>query len=507
MLIRVCNRPRLRCLVVVALVAMFAGGDLALADFEPPPPPKPHRRKAGESFPPLPLPVTPLRRTEKKRPPEPPALIGKVQYGKRIWKTTKDGRRYSYFDWQGDTTDAHNLVKQANSLLNIQYRWVYTKFSDFSYTPAELPILYITGHQPFELTDKQAQKLRWYIRDGGMLMMSPCCGANAFKNAAYREMKKVFPKRPLKTIAPDHPLYACFYKIEKVRARDTGEPYKPIDPPVKGISLGCRLGVVMFDYDVCCGWAGHEHKTGKRVQPIDARKLGVNLITYFLANYQLGKQQSVQKVYFQEGEKTREEIAFPQIVHGGDWEPSPSAAMNLLKFLGKHSTMAVQFKRVPIELGNPKQTFDHPFLYMTGHEDFAFEDTEVRVLRSYLANGGVLLADACCGREAFDTAFRRELKRVLPKSELKPLPLKHPVYSSLVTINKVRYTDWVREKQPDLDTPALEGVTNGGVLCVIYSKYGLGSQWDGLHRPYARAYSPQDAVRLGANIITYAMTH
>jgi hypothetical protein len=502
----VLGRRGFQITVVALLAACFTGADLALADFEPPPPPKPHRRKAGESFPPLPLPVTPLRRTEKKRPPEPPALIGKVQYGKRIWKTSQDGRRYSYFDWQGDTTDAHNLVQQANTLLNIQYRWVYTKLNDFSYTPAELPILYITGHQPFELSDEQAQKLRWYIRDGGLLLLSPCCGANAFKNAAYQQLKKVFPQRPLRDVPPDHPLYSCFYKIKQVRARDTGKPYKVVDPPVRAISLGCRLGVVMFDSDVCCGWAGHEHATGKRVHPIDARKLGVNLITYFLANYQLGKQQSVEKVYFQKGEKTREEFAFPQIVHGGDWEPSPSAAMNLLKFLGKNTTMEVQFKRVPVDL-RKTQAFDHAFLYMTGHEDFTFEDTEIRVLRSYLANGGVLLADACCGRESFDRAFRRELKRVLPKSELKELPLKHPVYSSLVTINTVSYTDWVREKEPKLNTPTLEGVTNGGVLCVIYSKYGLGSQWDGLNRPYARAYSPKDALRLGANIITYSMTH
>jgi len=492
---------------VLAAVALVGVVEVARADFEPPPPPKPHRRKAGESFPPLPLPVTPLRRTEKKRPPEPPALIGKVQYGKRIWKTTKDGRRYSYYDWQGDTTDAYNLVKEANRLLNIRYRWVYTNLSTFSYSPAELPILYITGHQPFALTDKQLEQMRMYLNDGGMLIMSPCCGANEFRQAAYEQMKRLYPQRPLRTLPLDHPIYSCFYKIASVKARTTGKPYKPIDPPVRGITLGCRLAVVLFDYDVCCGWAGHEHPTGSRIFVADARKLGVNLITYFLANYQLGKQQGVQKVYFQGGEKTREEFIFPQIVHTGDWEPSPSAAMNLLKFLGKHSTMEVQFKRVPVDLRKVREAFRYPFLYMTGHEDFRFDDNEVRVLRGYLASGGVLLADACCGRGAFDAAFRREIKKVLPKNELKKLSLNHPIYSSLTPVRKVTYTDWVREEQPKLNTPALEAVTSGGVICVVYSKYGLGSQWDGLRRPYAKSYSPKDALRLGANIITYAMTH
>jgi hypothetical protein len=339
-----------------------------------------------------------------------------------------------------------------------------------------------------------------------MLVMSPCCGANAFKKAAYSEMKKLFPHRPLRRIPPDHPLYSCFYKIKKVAVRHTGEKYKQVDPPVRGITLGCRLAVILYECDVCCGWSGHEHPTGHRMQPGDARKLGVNMITYFLANYQLGKQQSVQKVYYQKNDKTREEFIFPQIVHTGDWDPSPSAAMNLLKFLGKHSTMEVQFKRKAIDLAK-LEAFEYPFLYMTGHEDFELTDDEVRVLRSYLAGGGVLLADACCGRGAFDKAFRREIARVLPRSKLEKLPLTHPIYSSLVPVKKVTYTSWVRERQPDLKTPTLEGIKSGGVLCVIYSKYGLGSQWDGLKRPYAMSYSHQDAVRLGANIVTYSMTH
>lgn len=50
-------------------------------DCGPPPMAKPQFRTGGESFPPLPLPATPLRRSEKKRPPSPPALVGKMAMG------------------------------------------------------------------------------------------------------------------------------------------------------------------------------------------------------------------------------------------------------------------------------------------------------------------------------------------------------------------------------------------------------------------------------------------
>ena len=55
----------------------------------------PQRRKGGESVPPLPLPATLLRRTEKKRPPSPPALVGKLEYGNICWGTDDNGRKYS----------------------------------------------------------------------------------------------------------------------------------------------------------------------------------------------------------------------------------------------------------------------------------------------------------------------------------------------------------------------------------------------------------------------------
>ena len=36
---------------------------------------------AAEALPPLPLPATPLRRTERKKPPQPDCLVGKVIWG------------------------------------------------------------------------------------------------------------------------------------------------------------------------------------------------------------------------------------------------------------------------------------------------------------------------------------------------------------------------------------------------------------------------------------------
>ena len=49
----------------------------------------PAQQASAEGLPPLPLPVVQLRRTEKKNPPRPPVLIGKMATDERIdWATS-----------------------------------------------------------------------------------------------------------------------------------------------------------------------------------------------------------------------------------------------------------------------------------------------------------------------------------------------------------------------------------------------------------------------------------
>jgi hypothetical protein len=119
----------------------------------------------------------------------------------------------------------------------------------------------------------------------------------------------------------------------------------------------------------------------------------------------------------------------------------------------------------------------------------------------------VLVANSCCGRKAFDDAFRREIARVLPDQKLGRIPLEHPVYRSVYPIQKVDYTPLALHDHPGLDTPALEGISIENQLRVVYSPYGFVNGWSGAPNPYAREYSGNDALRLGINILVYAMTH
>src|SRR5262249_18489801 len=92
----------------LARAAEPAGAKRQLAPGGPPPRKSPQRQPAAESMPPLPLPATPLRRSEPKAEPKAPMMVAKLEYG-----TTQD--------WNTDPGDVDNLMRHCQSALGLWY--------------------------------------------------------------------------------------------------------------------------------------------------------------------------------------------------------------------------------------------------------------------------------------------------------------------------------------------------------------------------------------------------
>ncbi|MBN2024421.1 MAG: DUF4159 domain-containing protein, partial [Pirellulales bacterium] len=369
-------------------------------DCGPPPKAAPQHRKGAEGFPPLPLPVTPMRRTEKKRPPAPPALVGKMSMGPIRW-VTREGQRVKYRDWMTDPADVNTLLDWTNQKLGIHYRSIEADFAHFSFDPRELPAILLAGHNAFSLDDNVRGQLARYVMDGGLVLGDACCGWNDFAESFRREMELIFPGRPLRKMLPDEPVFSSYYKLgDLTYKKGDGTEYTEA-PCLESIDFGCRSGVIFSPRDMTCGWDGHEHPRGTRIVIDQARQIGANLITYLLGTYQLGRFLSSTKVYHEATAPSRDDFVFAQLKHEGDWDPDPSAVHNLLRFARDNSTLEVKFRREDVRLTDPGAV-TYPLLYMTGHREFHWSEDEVARLRSFLTAGGLLLADACCGRMNFD---------------------------------------------------------------------------------------------------------
>jgi hypothetical protein len=177
-----------------------------------------------------------------------------------------------------------------------------------------------------------------------------------------------------------------------------------------------------------------------------------------------------------------------------------------LQELRKSTSLRVSLKRVPVQPGHDDLS-SFTFLYLSGLDDFHWDAGAVAALKQFLDGGGTLLINNGLGLHTFDAAVRRELRKLLPGASLTSLSLTHPVFNSVFKLTDAAYTPAAAAARPGLTQPYLEGISLHGDLKVIYSPIDLETGWQGLNPPLARAYQPEGALKLGVNIIMYAMTH
>jgi len=193
-------------------------------------------------------------------------------------------------------------------------------------------------------------------------------------------------------------------------------------------------------------------------------------------------------------------IARVKYAGGGDWYNDPSAEVNLLNFVRQRTGMEVDPRYEFVDL-NDEKLFTYPFLFLTGHGNIAFSENEVRRLRTYLENGGFLYADDDYG---MDKAFRREMKKIFPGQDLAELPFDYGMYHILFEFSGGPPKTHEHNGKP----PQGFGLFHNGRLVVYYTFESNPS--DGWADPDVHKdpeEKRQEALRFGADVVVWAMTH
>ncbi|MBU0638932.1 MAG: DUF4159 domain-containing protein [Planctomycetes bacterium] len=398
-------------------------------------------------------------------------------------------------EWNPDRHDVEHLVAFIGDKLGEPVTWQVVEFEAPLEEWLAAPILYLHGHQFPRWTPEQRAKLRAYIEAGGLLLAEACCGRQAFVAGFNKFVAETFPEVPLRELSGEHPVYHSFYDLEP--------------SGLTGLDLGCRTSVIFSPRDLSCLW---EQADLPRLSE-EAFKLGTNIAAYASGRQPLRDRLDVITIPQLEaaadpGPPPGDAFRMAQIIHNGDWRPDPLALVHFAEFLHDELGLDVVTRYRQIRLTDPDLS-SCPILYMVGHYDFQLSEAERDALAAHLRRGGFLLAEACCGRVAFDQAFRRILRETFPDQTLEPLPVDHAVFQGKpgFDMQSVRYKEPVLRSEPDLNTPRLWGLTLDGRLCVVYSPYALGCGLDG-HVCYGcRGLLDEDARRLTANIVLYALTH
>jgi hypothetical protein len=149
------------------------------------------------------------------------------------------------------------------------------------------PLLFMTGHYDFRLSEAEAEGLARYLQRGGMLCVTSAAGLKPFDAAFRREFRKAFPKGELIKLPPTHPLFAAGWNpIDRIVYAPSALKDNPAleFPEFYGFFLDGRLAVVYTPYDLMSGVNRESNAYAKGVTADDALRLSINVITYALSH-------------------------------------------------------------------------------------------------------------------------------------------------------------------------------------------------------------------------------
>src|ERR1051326_1552060 len=211
---------------------------------------------------------------------------------------------------------------------------------------------------------------------------------------------------------------------------------------------------------------------------------------------------------------------------GDWWTDFPDSDLNLSYRLQQMTSIKVDPDGRVLNLTDP-ELFDYPWIYMVEPGSLILKEEEVQILRKYLVNGGVLMADDFWGPRQWEV-FEREIKRALPERKFVELEMDHPIFHCVFDLNvpknQLQTPNIGQGIQSEYDHVTWE--YHDGVECIdVHIKAMLDEQrrimviachnvdnGDGWEREgendyFFHEFSEKRAFPLGINIIFYLMTH
>jgi serine/threonine protein kinase len=175
-----------------------------------------------------------------------------------------------------------------------------------------------------------------------------------------------------------------------------------------------------------------------------------------------------------------------------DWNNDPDDVRNLVEIVSRARGVPLTWRVVDPESAGFNDFPVPPLVFFNGHRPPEFTWQAMEGLRRYVEQGGLILADACCGSTSFDLEFRGLMNSLFPDGKLTPLQQNHPVWRAKHALTPDAHALW-----------GLEGLEHGGRTVVIYSRKDLSCYWNQARR------SPENpdvvlAWKLGQNIVEYA---
>ena len=183
-------------------------------------------------------------------------------------------------DWYSNPTAMPNLIAFCNENINTKLDDQPETIEVGSISIFQYPMIHMTGHGNVFFSSEEAENLRNYLLSGGFLHIDDNYGMEPYLR---REIKKVFPNKPLEELGADHPIFNQKYRfpdgLPKIHEHDGKRPQ------AFGIFDNGRL-VLLFTYesDLGDGWEDAEVHNDPEEVRLKALQMGANIVEYAFKN-------------------------------------------------------------------------------------------------------------------------------------------------------------------------------------------------------------------------------
>ena len=210
---------------------------------------------------------------------------------------------------------------------------------------------------------------------------------------------------------------------------------------------------------------------------------------------------------------------------GGDWRQGgtgwtddyPRGDRTLVKMIRRFTRVNVRAVEQPVNLDDGDDVDYWPFIIVGLAQSWNLSDSEAANLREYLLRGGFLFCDSFFGSGNW-AAFEEGLRRIFPDRPIIDMKDDHPIFHTLFDLPRMTSVQipnmnslmaggpgWLSDGRG----PRWRGIEddNGRLMILIAFNNDIADAWQWADDQRYPASEANLALRLGANVVVYAMTH
>lgn len=420
-----------------------------------------------------------------------PLLANKLDYHVFLSASTQPVEA----NWNERPRDMANLAAWVGHNTETFLQWQIVTLLTPPEDLHDAPVLYLSGSQELEIGDDDAQKLKTFVQEGGMILGNADCGHEAFAKSFQELGRRMFGAN-FRRLPPAHPVF--------VHQQFPAKRW-PSLPVVLGLSNGVReLMVLVPQDDPAKYW---QVPRGPVAGPHEeAYELGGDLCQYANDRKPWNKGDSYW-VKLNPAVNAARKIKLARLEIGANWDPEPGGWQRITNLL--HNQEQLDLTVYPTKAGVGGLTAAQ-VAHLTGTGDFVLDDAARLELQSFIHSGGTLVIDAAGGSVQFADAAEQELKAMFGPSAVqglaRPLPRLHPVYRLPGhEIDTFNYRPWARLNSVGaLKDPRIRGIDIGNRTAVFFSREDLTAGLVGEPVDGIIGYSPETATQIMRNILLYS---